>query len=453
MSAHDHDLLPVLERLGAEVERVAYAAEAGAGTDAARTPRRRRRAHVPRALVIALAALVPTAAVVAAATGLLSTGAPVTDPKGVGFGDAKSGWGVPIAKTIKLAPLRVGDPDGGPPWGIRTFRTTRGVGCVQIGRVQGDQLGVIGQDGAFDNDNKFHPMGPTVMTGAFCTPVDGAGHAFLAVVRDGLPSAALDRGCAVQPNDRLPTCALGHQRIVFYGVLGPEAEAITYRAPDGSVATQRVTGPEGAYLVVQRPTREHPADGSFQYSQTPATRLLSVRYRDGSVCRMISPIRFNGARRCPAKGYVPPAGRRLTSADVAAPVKATVSSRPVSQRLPGMAAPPKNTKIPDAWRVTVRFRARVATRGQANAYVFSIVPRTQKRCKLGGMGGMVNHDVQAGDAVAERVFVPADCRGRLDVLVALRQPSGTKADPVPAPLLPGNPGKLPVVGRTSVDIP
>ena len=229
-------LLPALERLGAEIERVAHAAQ----TPERRPPSRRR---TPRAVLVALAATatLATAAAVAATTGLL-TGEPVPNPKGIGFSDPHRGWGVPIAKTIKLAPLRVADPDGGPPWGIRTLRTTRGLGCVQVGRVQDSQLGVIGQDGAFANDGKFHVMGPDVLTGAFCSAVDGAGHAFLSIVHDGVPASGLERGCTLQPlqqtgPDTVEPCLDARMRVLVYGVLGPAAEAITYRADDGSAAT------------------------------------------------------------------------------------------------------------------------------------------------------------------------------------------------------------------------
>jgi hypothetical protein len=453
-------LLPALERLGAEIERVAHAADADAGARAdrprGRRPGRPRFPRMPRALLVALIATVTlaTAAAVAATTGLL-TGAPVPNPKGIGFTDPHQGWGVPIAKTIKLAPLRVGDPDGGPAWGIRTLRTTRGLGCVQVGRVQDGQLGVIGQDGAFANDGKFHVMGPSILNGASCSAVDGAGHTFLSIVHDGLPAGGLERGCAARPLQARPLqarpgtiepCPRGHLRNLVYGVLGPAAESITYRAADGTVATQRVAGPEGAYLVVSRPSKRYPATGTLKIGRTVAIRLLSVRYRDGSVCRTTSPVRINGARACPAKGYVAPRLPRLRTADVATRVTAFVPRHAEVPRVPGMKIP---ETAPKQRRVAVRFRARVAAVGQVRTYGISLVPRDHHRCNLGGLTTIVNRDVDAGDRVSQDLWLPPDCRGTLDITVTLRQQTSA-AQPLPMP--PGERGQ-PVVGRVAARIP
>ena len=45
---------------------------------------------------------------------------------------------------------------------MRLVHTTRGEICVQIGRVDGDQLGQLGIDGAFHDDGRFHPLTPNV---------------------------------------------------------------------------------------------------------------------------------------------------------------------------------------------------------------------------------------------------------------------------------------------------
>jgi hypothetical protein len=418
--------LPSLERLGQEVERLARSAGA--------KPARRR---VSGTLAVGLAA-----AVVAA-------GAAVANPKGVGFDDPKSGWGVPVAKTIRLAALSVPDPAGGPAWGIRSLATTRGMGCVQIGRVQDGRLGVIGQDGAFNDDGRFHEMGAGVLTGAMCAPQDGAGHAFLAVVHRGFPAGGLERGCVVKPSSSVTgvtPCPAADARLAYFGLLGPAAKAITYRGADGAVATQEVAGPEGAYLVVLEPDAARPAGNGFSMSRTPGSALLSVRYRDGSVCRIVSPIRRGGARNCPAKGYVPPAGRRLTGADVAAPVRATVSRTPVEPRFPGVDRPQ-----PKQWRVTLRFRARVASNDLTRSYAFALAPRRGSACPMGGMGGAVNHDVAVGDLVRQTLWVPVECaRSTLDITVWVYQ---QRAAPDPIPVPPVVARDQPVVGKVSVRVP
>lgn len=70
--------------------------------------------------------------------------------------------------SVVLSPLRVRDPAGGLPWGIRTYTPrysakgpaakSAGVTCAQVGRVFDGKLGVIGEDGAFANDGLFHPV-------------------------------------------------------------------------------------------------------------------------------------------------------------------------------------------------------------------------------------------------------------------------------------------------------
>ena len=71
---------------------------------------------------------------------------------------ATAGEGIPVAGGSRLLPLRAPDPAGGLPWGMRIIHTTRGLICVQIGRVYHNQLGQLGVDGAFHNDGRFHPL-------------------------------------------------------------------------------------------------------------------------------------------------------------------------------------------------------------------------------------------------------------------------------------------------------
>jgi hypothetical protein len=43
----------------------------------------------------------------------------------------------PIPSSVRLLALCVADPDGSPPWGLRMIKTTRGLMCVQVGRIGG----------------------------------------------------------------------------------------------------------------------------------------------------------------------------------------------------------------------------------------------------------------------------------------------------------------------------
>src|SRR4051794_25652870 len=75
-------------------------------------------------LGIAIAALVvaaPAVAAVGAASGWFSAGKPdLFYPA-----SSTSGLGKSIPGT-RMLPIRVADPDGGPPWGMRLVRTSRG---------------------------------------------------------------------------------------------------------------------------------------------------------------------------------------------------------------------------------------------------------------------------------------------------------------------------------------
>jgi hypothetical protein len=442
------ELIAALERLGEEIERVAREA------DAPQRARRRRALPVHgRALVLALVSAVAVAvaaAAVAATTGLL-TGEPLKAPAGVGF-DPHHGGGAPIASSVRLTALRVADPAGGPAWGLRTLKTSRGLGCVQLGRVQDGKLGVIGQDGAFANDGKFHDMGPEVLSGVECGPLDGAGHAFLAISYSGMPASALDRGCVVQRSltQRPSTapesspCPQADRRVIYYGMLGPQGRAVTYRADDGSVATAQASGPDGAYLVVLRPSAVHPARGGFTIARSPASGLLSVHYRDGSVCKIRSPRRIGGGKACPINGYVTPREARVTTEQVRSAVRASVAPKLVRPR-----EGPAGAQLgPPSWRVTVSFRARVATRTVGTVYSIGVAPRRAQLCGFGGLGGPVLRDTAAGQVVTKVVWVPARCRGDLRITVRLRQ-GGT--DPV------GYPGIArkgdPQVGTVTARIP
>src|SRR5271166_4171580 len=126
----------------------------------ARMPRRR----APRLLMIGLAALALTGAVAYGATTLIGVGSPAPNPP------------APFTPSnIELLGLRVADPAGGPPWGIRLALSPSsgggsrpGVG-IQIGRIRAGQMGFVGEDNVFHDDHLFHAAGPN---SALITPAD-----------------------------------------------------------------------------------------------------------------------------------------------------------------------------------------------------------------------------------------------------------------------------------------
>jgi hypothetical protein len=130
----------------------------------AQAPRRRRGWRLT--LIVVGATLLAGGAALAA-TRLLSVGAPVPTPK-YALDAIQPG-------TTRLLRVRAADPDGGPPWGLRIFRSRSGLACVQVGRVYRGKLGVLGQDGAFGNDGEFHEL---PVAAEACGGVDARGQLF-----------------------------------------------------------------------------------------------------------------------------------------------------------------------------------------------------------------------------------------------------------------------------------
>jgi hypothetical protein len=226
------------------------------GTRFARTsPRRRASAHVRVALVV-LVLVLATAAITLAATGVILTGSPVGTVRAP---IATAGEGIPVAGGARLLPLRAPDPAGGLPWGMRIIHTTRGLICVQIGRVYGNQLGQLGVDGAFHDDGRFHPLPADALPDTLGN-VGGwmAGNCSSPGETYAGDSVGLELNAATSPGPGAGVPA--DRREISFGLLGVHAESITYR--EGSrTHTQRVLPGVGAYLIVQRYTSGRPLGG------------------------------------------------------------------------------------------------------------------------------------------------------------------------------------------------
>ena len=248
--------MDAIDRFGQELVLAGRRRDAGRrplpalfGTRRRRTsPRRRVSTHV-RVALVALALVLATAAITLAATGVILTGSPVGTLRAP---IATVGEGIPAAGGVRLLPLREADPAGGLPWGMRIIHTTRGLICVQVGRVYHGQLGQLGVDGAFHNDGRFHPL-----------PADA--------LPDVLPSAGgwMAGNCS-SPGDIYAGDSVGLElsaatsrhpgagvpadlREISFGLLGLHAVSFTYR--EGSkTQTQPVLPGLGAYLIVQRYT-------------------------------------------------------------------------------------------------------------------------------------------------------------------------------------------------------
>jgi hypothetical protein len=177
-------------------------------------------------------------------------------------------------------------------------------------------------------------------------------------------------------------------------------------------------------------------------AESPGSGLTSVRYRDGSVCRIRSPRAIGGAKPCPLAGYVAPRAPRVSAAQVAAPVSARFAPTPVDPPTPGADA----ARVPAQWKLTTTFRARVPADAAAT-YVQVVQPTAGRDCRF-QLSGPVARDVAAGEVVRVVSYLPLACRGRVAVTVRY-VPPGRR--PERDPFFAGTRGLT--VGTASAEVP
>jgi hypothetical protein len=260
------------------------------------------------------------------------------------------GGGGPAVPTVH-GPLpagiaaRAADPAGGLAWGLRVVRAS-GWTCVQLGRLRGGSLGVLGRDGSFGDDGRFHPFAPSTTNQAFCAQSDANGHAFLNIqlgaqaasgegAGDRTPSQCQTAAHIAQATRVIRTrhpsalrtflhsqsvCPGGDLRFVQYGLLGPAATSITYTL-DGRRETERTYGPDGAYLVVAPsspsacgrfgPGSNCGGTGSSSGARIFAGIITAVHYRQ----RPNLPTEPERPPRAGVSGHLP--ARRIRAGEVA----------------------------------------------------------------------------------------------------------------------------------------
>ncbi len=394
----------VLDELEREIARIAHAAG---------EVRPKRRWWRSSALLVLLPLGIATVAVGAVTSGILS-GEPVKNPPGLHL-NPKIGLGV-IVGSGKLLGVQAADPAGGPPWALRMVKTSRGFGCVQLGRVVDGRLGVLGRDGSFENDGKFHERGAEIVQQTDCRQTDAAGNAFIAISYHGMPDSGDATACVARDygGAERPVCPPGSLRTIFYGLLGPEATAVTYRDGSGSVVRAPVSHPEGGYVVV-RPVDPKRKNFYFAPGVSPGSGLRTVEYRDGSVCNIPNPARIGGAHECPLKGYVAPKLPTVSRAELASPVHVHVGTKPEH---PG----PKNPKykVPAQRRITVTFRARQAADTRSFYTVSTEMHQRGKGCAYGSFGPVAK-DVKAGTVVKYTLWAAYGCHGTMRINVGYAQ--------------------------------
>jgi len=421
----------------------------------ARVPRHRGR---PTALLAALVLTPVVAATAFAAATLLDAGDPVTVRSGEPV--EGKGLGTVVPGTAKLVIDDVEDPGGGLPWGLRTFHTSRGFACLQVGRVQDGKLGQLGQDGAFGDDGLFHELRPGIVPDeGQCFPLDGAGKAFLTMHLGDAPASAQTGGCQPYPlvDGKTPrdACERRNLRSLDYGLLGPEATGITALL-DGKAGDLDTIGDEGAYLVVgraqpyDRPTAaerklnpgaiEGPPD-AYLPALTPTSSVITeVRYTGGERCIVKATNLFTRLR---SRGGCPdPPGFTLIPQPSAKDTRATVRATARGRRF-----------------MRVRFRAPIAIGDRLSGYSIMVYPpRAATRCGAqpgvprpkreqygcsGATGDTTDGNLRKGQLVVKDVTMSVRRPGRYRIAVHYRTQS-----PHPGPR--GNlrsPGTL--VGETS----
>jgi hypothetical protein len=204
--------------------------------------------------VVAVALLLSGGAVALAATGVLN-GSPVKPESQT---SPLSGNGLPVSRTATHLVLDAADPAGGLRWGMRVFHTTRRQVCLQVGRVQSDQLGVLGLDSAFSNDGRFHALPTDALPpgyGGSSADVECVAAGQTLVFEDTNADRSAER---LLPEEFRPmpqgrgreTPPARDLRTLSYGVLGSHAVSLTYRTPTG-LRTVPVAGADGAFLIVE----------------------------------------------------------------------------------------------------------------------------------------------------------------------------------------------------------
>lgn len=411
--------------------------------------------------------------------------------------------GVAIPRSVELLRLRVADPGGGLPWGIRVVRTTRGLTCVDVGRVDFNTVGVLGQDGAFGDDGRFHPISENVFGPLACDTTDARGNGFVNVALQNAPASGLlggppaAGGCHpaeelsrverrflaksrrhAPPGAARPTCPQADMREIYFGLLGPDARSITYRGPGAGLQTIATSGLQGAYLLVlpqatkgclapapiESRGRSHcpyAFRGDRGGPELESGVISAVSYRDGHTCQVPAPgTEASLFGHCRPVGFVSPPRHRFTTAQLATPISVrALPARSYCTR--GEIIQPCDGRVPSGFRrltggapallVQVGFTSRVAIPDSRSYYETELSFSRRRGCTVGGSGGPTNSDIRAGQRVSSWMFVPYSCPGVVHGSVSYVPTEGA-ATSMPVLGLPGQ-GKPVLVGRFSFTVP
>ncbi|HEY5431248.1 MAG TPA: hypothetical protein VIK04_19180 [Solirubrobacteraceae bacterium] len=347
-----------------------------------------------------------------------------------------------VASSVRLAAV-VPDPVGsGPAWGIKTYRLKDDQTCFQVGREQSGRIGAVGGYGSFNDDGRFHPFTFSDVGFGTCVPSDAHQHAFDNVAYANAPASASGEPCQTFAHGfplHLPAqvrahltaqshaadCQPDNQRLVAFGLLGPDATSVTYRTAHGT-ATTPTHGPDGAYLIVEPVDPAicgtqcgYAGGGSSTAMSLPVGLIATITYRDAPTCHG-PPLTNNGPTlprvdHCRDVGYVAPPHPKVTQADVASPI--TVRALPgdgpfCGNDQGGLWYVCKPGEIPlegtsPTIVLRVSFTARVAVRNAFSGYFVHV----QNPGNCGGSGGTVNQNVSEDARITVQQDLQTRCKG------------------------------------------
>jgi hypothetical protein len=372
-----------------------------------------RRGHRRTPALVLLAMLVLTGGALAAG-GVIQLGSPAKLPFSLER-NSHEGSGALVPGTVRMLPIAAVDPAGGPDWGMRVLSTTRGEGCIQIGRLLDGKLGALGQDGAFANDGSFHEL---PVSAAFdingCALLDGRGRPFTNVTADERPASAwigtggrlggcvpasagpYEKGLRLTRRERemgqrpAPICPQADLRNIYYGLLGPEAQSITYTLA-GQRHTLPTVGADGAYMFVTRASAHQLLNfaGAGTADIVPVDGPIEeIHYRDGSTCHLTGKSWIGGSYACTPSlpepvGYVT-VGKAPTHAEVATPINTRLTRGPKGR-----------------YAIAIGFTARLAVTDARRIY--SVRWRTPGMPPGAYGGERTNTNIAAGQTITQTI--------------------------------------------------
>ena len=272
---------------------------------------------------------------VAFASGVIQFGAPAPTARVQLFTAPQTGDGALRPGTVRMLPVSTPDPAGGAPWGMREFATSRGLGCIEVARLAGGKLVAVGRDYAFGNDGRYHELSVSsggAGYGDWCSALDRYHRLYVNQTWGEQPASAWQSRCYAPGSPpgghskNEPQCPLGDERNLYFGLLGPDAESVTY-VLEGRHRTLATSGPEGAYLIVTRSTAGQLLTGVGAGGVVPVDGpITEIHYRDGATCHLTSRSWIGGAYACTPSmqvpvGYVAPQALSYTHAQVETPLQ------------------------------------------------------------------------------------------------------------------------------------